>query len=101
MLAFDDVNLYAGDCKGAVVPPGQFDCGNGEFINGAKVCDFVKDCQNGADEKNCGTCDFEDNEQCGWYDDSTGVYSWKRVNNGTITADIGPNSDHTLGNATG
>ena len=98
-MAFDDVKFYDGKCKGPIIPPGQFDCMNGQTINASLVCNFQIDCSNGLDEKNCGSCDFEDENICGWKDKSTGSYKWTR--SGNYTTNGGPAVDHTTNTAAG
>ena len=100
MLAFDDVKMYTGACRGPPPAPGNFDCGNGQSIDASLVCDFKEDCSNGQDEKSCGTCDFEDPAMCGWTDksDANGMFTWVRTRNGTV---LGPMFDHTFYNSTG
>ena len=101
-MAFDDVGLYAGVCKDPIIPPGKFDCKNGEFIEDDLVCDFRQDCKNGEDEKYCGTCDFEENGLCGWDNNNNyGTYKWERKTNVSLDRSIGPDFDHTYNNSTG
>jgi hypothetical protein len=100
-LAFDDIRLYNGKCKGPVVQPNQFDCQNGQIIDFSLVCDFKQDCSNGLDEKNCGNCDFEQNDLCGYSDRSNGSYKWTRARNTSPAENIGPSVDHTYNNQSG
>lgn len=100
-LAFDDVRLYNGKCKGPLVPPNQFDCQNGQIIDFSLVCDFKQDCSNGLDERNCGNCDFEQNDLCGYSDRSNGSYKWTRARNSSSSDNIGPSVDHTYNNQSG
>ena len=101
-LAFDDVKLYSGLCKGPVPPPGKFDCKNGQTIDNSLVCDFKKDCSNGADEESCGSCDFEDSNICGWISSNTASPFWNRTSFNTKLSTVpGPSIDHTLSTSSG
>ena len=99
-IAIDDITLTTGSCSGSVGPT-TFSCGDSTTYTQSQQCDFNRDCTNGADEKNCGNCTFDGSSGlCGWFDNSAGSFRWERHNNGTETANTGPSSDHTYGDAT-
>lgn len=99
-IAIDDISIQTGFCPAVPLTSKMYTCTGGSSISALKVCDFVKDCPQGDDEKNCGNCTF-DATQCGWIDSSVGSFRWTRHNNGTETANTGPQSDHTTGTAKG
>ncbi|XP_066300036.1 MAM and LDL-receptor class A domain-containing protein 1-like [Branchiostoma lanceolatum] len=114
-IALDDISFSSG-CQlyngllpsGTTAPPttgpcpsGQFSCvSNPTCIPNAQVCDFTDQCTDGSDEDICGATDFEA-DTGGWTDTSSGQYSWRREPASVSTDASSPNTDHTLGTATG
>ncbi|XP_077978870.1 MAM and LDL-receptor class A domain-containing protein 1-like [Glandiceps talaboti] len=70
----------------------DFYCDNGVCVDMSKVCDFYDDCGDNSDEAVCGTCDFEDG-QCGWFDNSNGIYRWEHFQAGSSGSIYAPITD--------
>lgn len=99
-LAIDDVLVYDGSCSELPNPSAIFDCGDGNIVTEAKVCNFIRDCPNGFDELNCANCNFE-NSTCQYLDMSEGSLKWERGQAGSLQGNNGPPVDHTLGSPYG
>ena len=60
----------------------------------------TNDCPSGSDELYCGDCLFEE-DTCGWFDTSSGMYRWSR-NQGFGSGSLqGPAQDHNTGTVNG
>ncbi|XP_071956934.1 MAM and LDL-receptor class A domain-containing protein 2-like [Antedon mediterranea] len=114
-IAFDDTSFTPG-CQrsggsipvmttvavptGPTVGPcgsGRWQCGSGECIFSAQLCDWNVDCSDKSDEAFCGPCDFESG-QCGYTDVSTGYYEWQYKQGGATEI---PSNDKTTGGISG
>lgn len=61
----------------------------------------VQDCSDGRDEQNCGDCTFE-SDMCGYRDDSSGLYFWKRGQASFASQETyAPSYDHTSASESG
>ena len=115
-IGIDDTVFSSGCTKSNTIFPPQFTipptsattispCGIGQFqcaqsktcITASRVCDFKSDCPDRSDEINCGPCTFE-TDSCKWTDSSNGKIMWSRD---ASNNNIGPVTDHTLGNING
>lgn len=47
------------------------------------------------------TCTFEESHVCGYTQDTSDNFDWKRGSGATITPGTGPVADHSLGSASG
>ncbi|MPC07725.1 MAM and LDL-receptor class A domain-containing protein 1 [Portunus trituberculatus] len=106
LILIDDIQLKNCTLPSATIcKHDEMKCLNGACVPQGVMCDFTNDCGDGTDEMPslCESynerCNFE-NDFCGWTQENE-TMEWIRRTGESLSEDVGPDFDHTLGNEKG